>query len=133
MLASNDIPDAIFQVFASMPADVATTLRAARLDILRAAAASNEVGQLDETMKWGEPAYLTCAPKTGTTLRLGLIGGQAAVMVPCSTAIIDDARAIFGPLPELSGKRGLVLGGQRQVFNYVVDAALHYHLRKRVK
>ena len=133
MLASNDIPDAIFQVFASMPADVATTLRAARLDILRAAAASDEVGQLDETLKWGEPAYLTCAPKTGTTLRLGLIGGQAAVMVPCSTTIIDDARAIFGPLPELSGKRGLVLGGQRQVFDYVADAALHYHLHKRVK
>jgi hypothetical protein len=114
-----------------MPDGVAIALREARTMILHAAEVAEGVGALTETLKWGEPAYLTEAPKTGTTLRLGQIGGRAAIMVPCSTTIIEDARAMFGDVPELSGKRGVILGGERQIVDYVIDAALTYHSRKR--
>jgi hypothetical protein len=124
-------PPEIAAVFDSLPPDIAYVLRAVRLDILNAAGTTAGVGQLIETLKWGEPAYLTEAPKTSTTLRLGRIGGQAAVMVPCSTTIIEDARAIFGDVLELSGKRGLILGGDAQMLAHVIHAALTYHMRKR--
>ena len=131
MTKKDALPKEVTKAFEAMPLGIADVLREARLDILRAAKTTEGVGPLIETLKWGEPAYLTEAPKTGTTLRLSQIRGRAAVMVPCSTTIIEDARAIFGDLAELSGKRGLILGGDRQVFDYIVDAALSYHIRKR--
>jgi hypothetical protein len=131
MTIKDALPTQIAKVFAAMPVDVAQVLRDARLEIFRIAGEAEGIGSLTETLKWGEPAYLTEAPKTGTTLRLGQIGGRAAVMVPCSTTIIEDARAVFGEQPEFSGKRGLILGGERQVFDYVINAALTYHIRKR--
>ncbi|SFR55035.1 hypothetical protein [Litoreibacter janthinus] len=124
------IPTEVSNVFDALPPETAEVLRATRLKILTQAAAADGVGPLTETLKWGEPAYLTNAPKTGTTIRLGQIGGAPAMMVPCSTTIIEDARAIFGDLPDLSGKRGLILGGASEVLYYVIDAALCYHLRK---
>ena len=131
MIIKDALPTQIAKFFDAMPVDVAQLLRDARLEIFRISGEAEGIGPLTETLKWGEPAYLTEAPKTGTTLRLGQIGGRAAVMVPCSTTIIEDARAVFGEQPEFSGKRGLILGGERQVFDYVVNAALTYHIRKR--
>ena len=127
---AKEYPPEVAKAFDAMPSDIADVLCEARLAILHTAKMTAGVGQLTETLKWGEPAYLTEAPKTGTTLRLGQIGGRAAVMVPCSTTIIEDARTVFGDLPELSGKRGLILGGDAQVFGYIVSAALTYHMRK---
>ena len=43
------------------------TLRALIFDV---AAKTDGVGALDETLKWGEPAYLTRS-KSGSTIRLG--------------------------------------------------------------
>ena len=131
MIIKDALRTQIAKFFDAMPVDVAQLLRDARLKIFRISGEAEGIGPLTETLKWGEPAYLTEAPKTGTTLRLGQIGGRAAVMVPCSTTIIEDARAVFGEQPEFSGKRGLILGGERQVFDYVINAALTYHIRKR--
>ncbi|RLJ60362.1 hypothetical protein BCF46_0560 [Litoreibacter meonggei] len=131
MATKDALPAEVAKAFAAMPDGIADILRKARLDILRIASTAEGIGPLTETLKRGEPAYLTNAPKTGTTLRLGLIGGRAAVMVPCSTTILEDARAVFGELPEFSGKRGVILGGEQQVFDYIVNAALSYHMRKR--
>jgi hypothetical protein len=131
MIIKDALPTQIAKFFDAMPVDVAQLLGDARLEIFRISGEAEGIGPLTETLKWGEPAYLTEAPKTGTTLRLGQIGGRAALMVPCSTTIIEDARAVFGEQPEFSGKRGLILGGERQVFDYVVNAALTYHIRKR--
>ena len=131
MLIKDVPPQDVEEKFAAMPADVSQVLRRARLAILGAAKLADGVGPLTECLKWGEPSYLTQSPKTGTTLRLGQIGGCPAVMVPCSTTIIQDARDRFGELPELSGKRGVILGGDAQVVDYVITAALTYHLRKK--
>ena len=131
MSAKDDTPIEIVTAFGALPSDIAAILRSARQRIFEAAAGLADVGPLTETLKWGEPAYLAERPKTGTTIRLGQIGGRAAVMVPCSTTIIEDARAIFGDVPELSGKRGLILGGDTQMLDHIIHAALTYHSRKR--
>lgn len=131
-MAEKDVlPAEIVNVFDALPPNVAHILRDARLAIIRAAQTTPGVGQLTETLKWGEPAYLTVAPKSGTILRLGQIGGRAAIMVPCSTTIIEDARGLFGDVPDLSGTRGLILGGDTQLRDHVIHAGLTYYIRKR--
>ncbi|EPX79883.1 hypothetical protein [Litoreibacter arenae] len=131
-VALNDPPYDVEAAFAALSPEVALALRSVRTQILRTAQELEGVGPIHETLKWGEPAYLTQSPKSGTTLRLGQVGGSAAIFVPCSTTIIEDARAIFGDVSDLSGKRGLILGGDGQMLDHVIRAALTYHSRKRV-
>jgi hypothetical protein len=119
-------------VFAAWPELEAARLSAVRAQILATAREMEGVGPLTETLKWGEPAYLTESPKTGTTIRLGPIGGQAAVMVNCRTSIIEDAKRMFGTSAEFSGTRGLILGGEPQALDYVIRAALSYHMKAKV-
>ena len=38
--------------------------------IMKTAAATPEVGRLEETLKWGEPAYLTRQTGAGSTIRM---------------------------------------------------------------
>ena len=38
--------------------------------IFDVAAKTKDVGQLEETLKWGEPAYLTSESKSGSLIRI---------------------------------------------------------------
>jgi hypothetical protein len=38
--------------------------------LLKTTKATDGVGKLEETLKWGEPAYLTAGSKSGTTIRI---------------------------------------------------------------
>ena len=73
------LPDdpAVRAVFDAQP----PALRAALLDlrglVLAAAAGSGRVGELIETLKWGEPAYLPRKAKVGTTVRINAVKGSA--------------------------------------------------------
>ncbi|MEP3345540.1 MAG: DUF1801 domain-containing protein [Litoreibacter sp.] len=123
-------PVDVLRAFEGFPPETTKRLLAIRQVIYQTAETIAEVGPLTETLKWREPAYLTNAPKTGTTIRLAQLSGQAAMMVPCSTTIIEDARARFGDLPALQSKRGVLLDAEAQVIDYVINAALTYHLRR---
>ena len=57
-------------VFATYPKPMRSKLMALRQLIYETAAATDGVGAITETLKWGEPAYLTAATKSGTTVRI---------------------------------------------------------------
>ncbi|MEP6790955.1 MAG: DUF1801 domain-containing protein, partial [Ramlibacter sp.] len=61
---------AVAKTFESYPPDMRRKLLALREIILRTAAATEGVGPLQETLKWGEPAYLTSQSKSGSTVRI---------------------------------------------------------------
>jgi len=116
-------------------------LRAALLhlrDLIYAVAEQTPgTGQLVETLKWGQPAYLTEKPKSGTTIRIDADTGHDAdyaLFVPCSTDLIETWRA---HCPDLT------YGGKRSVhfrlgeplpedeIGHCVALAMTYHQRKR--
>ena len=73
-LAPDAAPEAapdIAEVFATYPAPIRRKLLGIRALIFRTAAAMDGVGPLTEMLKWGEPAYLTAATKSGSTIRIG--------------------------------------------------------------
>jgi hypothetical protein len=53
-------------VFAAYPDNVRTKLPRRRELIFETAAATDGAGELEETLKWGQPSYLTTASKSGT-------------------------------------------------------------------
>ena len=101
--------------------------------ILEVAGRLPEVGPLDETLKWGQPAYLPRRPRTGSTLRVGLHkGAQFALFAHCQTSIISDYAQAFPAWDRLDGNRAVLFDTPGQVeperLSHLVRHALTYHL-----
>ena len=106
--------------------------------ILRTAADTPGVGALEETLKWGEPAYLTAQSKSGSTIRIDWKPkhrDQIGLYFNCRTSLVDTFRSMFPDDFVFEGKRALVLrvGAPlaADALTLCIGAALTYHLRKR--
>lgn len=62
-------------VFDAIPSRLRAPLLKLRGHILATAAQTPGVGDLTETLKWNEPAYLPRTPRTGTTIRINAVKG----------------------------------------------------------
>ena len=123
--------------FEAYPPKIRAKLLRLRKLILDTARRTDGVGPVTETLKWGEPAYLTEATKSGSTIRLGWkqkTPGQLGIYFNCNTTLVDTFRTLF---PELAyeGNRAIVFQANDTL---PVDdlcecfaAALTYHMRKR--
>lgn len=131
------IPKQIAAGFAHHPAPVRKRLLQIRKLIFAVAAETDGVGVLTETLKWGEPAYLTAASGSGTTIRLGATKSapdRCAVFVNCQTSLIDGFRAQFGDLFGYEGSRALLTPATGPLpavpLSLCLRAALTWHRRK---
>ena len=132
------MPDQVAAVFAGYPPDAQDLLGRVRALVFERAAAES-VGPLTETLKWGEPAYLTAASKAGTTVRLSWSPKQPDVcgmLVPCQTALLDRYRERFSAEVQLEGDRAVVLPLDTPLpeapLSACIAMALTYH-RERVR
>jgi hypothetical protein len=125
--------------FAAYP----TPLRSALLDLRRiiyaSAAETDSVGELTETLKWAQPAYLPKRPNVGTTIRIDALKGDAnryAMFFHCQTTLVTTFRERYGDLLAFEGNRALVfkLGGKlpEKALKHCVAMALTYHVRERI-
>lgn len=92
-------------------------------------------GPLTETLKWGEPAFLTAATGAGTTLRLAWkpkVPEVLQLLVHCQTSLVTTWRDRF---PELTaeGNRALHLPLAEPLpvsaLRICIAGALSYHRR----
>ena len=68
------------------------------------------VGALEETLKWGQPSYLTPETKSGTTIRLAVAkSGAPGVFTHCQTRVIPEFRSVFPEDFTYDGNRGVLL------------------------
>ena len=120
------------RVFSNFPADVRDSLLQLRELIFDVAAKTDGVGRLFETLKWGQPAYLTPETKSGSTIRLGPTKtGGFAVYVHCQTSIISDFRALFPDDFAYEGNRALHFASSDELrtgkLELFIKSALTYH------
>ena len=99
-------------------------------------AETENVGRIEETLKWGQPAYLTPESKSGTTLRLGVPkAGGYALFVHCQTSIISDARLVFADAFTYDGNRAVLFNAQSEIaiapLALLIAQALTYHRRNK--
>ena len=105
--------------------------------ILATAAGLPDVGALTETLKWGQPAYLTEQTKSGTTLRLGWAEDAASIslFVHCQTTLVRDWRQRYDDALTFVGNREILLPTDAPLpvepLQHCIAMALTYHLRKR--
>ena len=133
-----EMPLEVAAVYDRFPADQRARLMEIRDLILTLAEETDGVGPLTETLKWGEPSYLTEKSKSGTTIRLGRPKSDpvaCAVFFNCRTSLVEEARVSSPEVFGFEGNRALVIPADRALprtaLELCLTAALTYHRRKR--
>ncbi|MEO1688102.1 MAG: DUF1801 domain-containing protein [Pseudomonadota bacterium] len=129
-------PAPVAEAFCALPPALRPRLAELRALIFETAEAEG-VGPLTESLKWGEPAYLTEATKSGATLRLGRLKGRddaCALFVTCTSRLADQIRAEVGDRLEVVGDRAVVIPAtgvyDRAAAHAAIRLTLTYKRRK---
>jgi hypothetical protein len=129
---------AVSAVFSSYPKPINAKLLALRRLIFDTAKMTEGVGRLEETLKWGQPSYLTPETKSGSTIRIDQIksaGNQYAIYFHCQTDLVETFRELYPSEFSYEGNRCIVLDAAEKLpepaLRHCVALALTYHLKKR--
>src|SRR6202035_2552509 len=129
---------AVDAVFRAYPGPVRTRLLALRRLILNTAKVTAGVGALQETLKWGQPSYLTSETKSGSTIRIDQVksaANQYAIYFHCQTNLVETFRELYPAELSYGGNRSIILNADDEVpkpaLRHCVALALTYHLNKR--
>lgn len=133
-------PADVAATFASYPPDIRKRLFKLRELIFDVAARTPGVGALEESLKWGEPAYITAASKTGSTIRIAWKKAkptQYAMYFNCQTPLVDSFKMMFPTAFRFEGNRALVFEGPDELkveaLRICVEMALTYHSNSQTK
>ena len=125
------------QVFVSYPPNLRDKLLALRELIFETAESTKSVGELEETLKWGEPAYITSQTKSGSTVRIDRKksnSAQYAMYFNCQTNLINTFRTLFPSEFKFEGNRAIIFNASDAVpmeaLAFCIAAALTYHRKK---
>ncbi|WP_428234703.1 DUF1801 domain-containing protein [Gracilimonas sp.] len=123
--------------FEAYPEHIRVKMERLRGLIYEVAGSTEGVGELEETLKWSEPAYLTKRPKSGTTVRIDWkekSPDQIGMYVSCNTSLIETYRSMFGDDLEFEGNRAILLPADTELpekeLRICIQMALRYHLDK---
>ena len=134
---AGNLNSAVDAIFSAYPKPVKAKLLALRRLIFDTAKTTEGVGPLEETLKWGQPSYLTTENKSGSTIRIDQVkaeAGRYAVYFHCQTDLVETFRQLY---PELhyGGNRSILLDAGDKVpekaLRHCIALALTYHARKR--
>jgi hypothetical protein len=129
---------AVDAVFRAYPGPLQSRLLALRRLIFDTAKATKGVGALRETLKWGQPSYLTPETKSGITIQIDRDKsalGRYAIYFHCQTDLVETFRELYPTELSFGGNRSILLdAGERlpePALRHCVALALTYHLNKR--
>ena len=106
--------------------------------IFDVAAGTEGAGPLEETLKWGQPAYLTAETKSGTTIRIDALHSRPGfgLFVHCQTTLVDRYRHMFDRDFEYEANRGLLFAPDQKLpegqLRVCIGLALLYHVNKMI-
>lgn len=123
---------AAYDAFPPDARGMAMTLR----DLIFSVAWDNpEVGAIEETLKWGQPSYLTSETKSGSTLRIGVPkNGVTALFAHCATDIVSTYASTFPNTDQIEGNRAVIFTTADDIvpmrLRLLIYHALTYHLKR---
>ena len=125
------------QKFNSYPNHIKPKMENLRSLIYEVAKSTDGVGEIEETLKWGEPSYLTSQTKSGTTIRIDWKPknpDQIGVYVNCQTTLVNSFRTLFLDELKFEGNRAIYFpvgkAIPRKQLMICIAMALRYHLDK---
>ncbi len=129
---------AVGAVFSAYPKPLKAKLLALRRLIFDTAKTTRGVGALEETLKWGQPSYLTPETKSGSTIRIDRVKSSAnryAVYFHCQTDLVETFRELYPTELSYGGNRSIILNAEDAIpepaLRHCLALALTYHLNRR--
>ena len=133
-------PADVKRAFDAFPAPSRAALLKIRQMIFECAAQDEAIGELTETLKWGEPAYLTAQTGSGSTIRLGFkdkLPDSVAVYFNCQTTIVNEIQQRYPNKFKCENNRALLLPVNKPIpkkeLSECLNIALKYHLNKKAR
>lgn len=124
--------------FDSYPKSIKPSLLYLRELIFKTASQTPGVGDIEETLKWGEPSYITSQTHSGSTVRVDWKKDTPEhyyMYFNCKTTLVDTFKEIYGTLFTYGGNRSLIFHKDDELpLNELSDCiamALTYHLSKK--
>lgn len=123
-------------VFEQFPKHIQSKLLILRQLIMDTAKEIENLDHMDETLKWGEPSYIT---KKGSTIRISWKQSspdQYAMYFNCNTKLVDTFKEVYKDLFHYEGNRAIVFAVNDELpineLKQCIALALTYHTRKHL-
>ena len=119
----------------SYPTHIAPKIARLRQLIIKKAEEIENIDQLEETLKWGEPSFVV---KKGSTIRIdwkAKAPEQYAIYFKCTSKLVETFKVVFGDTFRYEKSRAILFNlddiiPEREL-NQCIGAALQYHTMKQ--
>lgn len=119
------------EIFTNYPDFVKNKMQQLRELVIKTAEEIEGISNLEETLKWGEPSFVT---KNGSTLRIDWkekTPNQYAMYFQCTSRLVDTFRLIFGNKFQYEGNRAIIFQINQKIpkeaLKECIKATLNYH------
>ncbi len=124
------------KVFDGYPKDIYKKMIFLRQLVLDTAKELDCIKSLEETLKWGEPSYLT---KSGSTIRMDWKKSkpeQYSMYFHCKTKLVDTFKELYGDKLKFEGNRAIVFNINDKIpvneLKHCISLSLTYHTIKHL-
>lgn len=132
----NNKPPEIEDKFSFYPDEIRAKMEYLRQLVIETIQESPEIGDFEETLKWGEPSFLT---KHGSTLRMDWKEKhpeQVAMYFKCTSKLVDSFRNVFTDLFNYENNRAILFQLDQNIpeleLKQCIRATLMYHKLKHL-
>jgi len=122
--------------FKKYPANIKPKMNYLRKLIINVAKTDESITEIEETLKWGEPSYIT---KFGSTLRIDWKDknpDQYAMYFKCTSKLVPTFQEVFGDLFKYEKTRAILFDLDEEIpedeLKICISLALKYHRIKNV-
>lgn len=119
------------EIFTNYPDKVREKMQYLRELVIETAEETAGIDELEETLKWGEPSFLT---KNGSTLRMDWkekSPDQYAMYFQCTSRLVETFRMVFDHIFQYEGNRAIVFQLNQKIPEFelmeCIKASLTYH------
>ena len=142
MVEKSNLPinSEVADVFNSYPQNIKSKLMFLRQLIFDTAASIEGIGKIEETLKWGEPSYLTPESKSGSTIRIAWKESQKenySVFFKCTANLVPAFKEKFPKKFKFGGNRSIDFSLNDDVpvkeLKRCIALALTYHRNKKLE
>ena len=127
-------------VFQAYPSAMRIKLLYLRQLILDTAASAEGVGEIEETLKWGEPSYLIPKTKSGSTIRINWkesLKDQYAMYFKCTANLVEAFKERYPTEFDYGGNRSIIFNIDDEIpvkeLKSCIALALTYHRNKKLE
>lgn len=125
------------EVFSNYPESVREQMLLLKNLVIETARETKSVEELEITLKWGEPSFVT---KNGSTLRMDWkekTPDHYSMFFQCNSRLVDTFRLVFDQQFQFEGKRAIVFHLDQKLpieeLKECIKAALIYHEVKHLQ